>query len=480
MSLISRSLEAKQQLQPLSRTAQTNMPAYRIINGRLVAYDDNRETYIIKGYNLNDHVYSIINLITNKAKEAPWGIYKIENENSYKALQSICRKSEWSAQDFVKAKDLHRKALKPVENAGKWGELLQYPNDTQTFPELVGDAIMYKLLVGNAYIYGRVLKGGVNGGMPYDLNNLPAQWTNIIATDLFPVTATGYWVNMWPDARYTPQEVMHLRTPNPNWNVQGQQLYGMAPLKAGLRRLQKNNSLTEAEAAMYANQGVNGVLHMKATPGSVDGDQLIAEVQALKETLTNEWEGAANKGKIGLSAYDVAFENMGLTAEEMAMIESGMVDLRYLCNIFGGVPSQLLNDPTNKHYNNYKEGEKALTSRCVMPHLTQYRDNLNRMGQRSWGMPKGTVADFDVTVFSELQADVKETADWTSKLIAIIPNEQRELCGLAAVDDPQMNEPWVTSMGRQPLTDYQLNDVDNALNAEDGAAPQPADEGDGI
>lgn len=476
MSLISRSLEAKQQLQPLSRTAQSSLPAYRIINGRLVAYDDNRENYIIRGYNLNDHVYSIIQLITNKAKEAPWGLYKVEDETSYKSLQSLRRKKEWGAVDFIKARDLQHKALTPVKSPGKWGDLLQWPNETQSFPELLGDAIMYKLLVGNSYVYGRVLQGGVNAGVPYDLNNLPAQWTNIIATDMFPVRAVGYWVNMWPDAKYTPQEVMHLRTPNPNWNVQGDQLYGMAPLKAGLRRLQKNNSLTEAEAAMYANQGVNGVLHMKAVPGTVDGDQLIAEVQALKETLTNEWEGARNKGKIGLSAYDVAFESMGLTAEEMAMVESGLVDLRYLCNLFGGVPSQLLNDPTNKHYNNYKEGEKALTSRCTMPHLTQFRDNLNRMGQKYWGMPEGTVADFDVTVFSELQADVKDTADWTSKLIAIIPNEQRELCGLSAVDDEVMNEPWVTSMGRQPLTDYQLNEVDNALNNKPVSEDAPADE----
>lgn len=480
MSLISRSLEAKQQLQPLSRTAQTNMPAYRLIGGRLVAYDDNRETYILKGYNLNDHVYSIVQLITNKAKEAPWGLYRVKDEASYKALQGIRRKREWSAIDFKRAKDLQYKALVPVADPGKWGELLQWPNENQSFAELLGDTLIYKLLVGNGYLYGRLLKGGVNAGVPYDLNNLPAQWTNIISDGMFPVRAVGYWVNLWPDARYLPSEVLHIRTPNPNWDVNGQQLYGMAPLKAGLRRLQKNNSLTEAEASMYENQGVNGVLHMKAKPGEADGEQLIKEVQALKETMVNEWEGASNKGKIGLSAYDIGFENMGLTAEEMAMIESGMVDLRYLCNLFGGVPSQLLNDPTNKHYNNYKEGEKALTSRCVMPHLTQFRDNLNRMGQKYWGMPAGTVADFDVTVFSELQSDVKDTAEWTSKMIAIIPNEQRELCGLSAIDDEVMNEPWVQSLGRQPISDYNVNEVDNALNNSQIPEDAPADEEDDL
>jgi hypothetical protein len=79
-------------------------------------------------------------------------------------------------------------------------------------------------------------------------------------------------------------------------------------------------------------------------------------------------------------------------------------------------------------------------------------------------MPKNGIIDFDMSYFAELQEDVKEVATWTSQLIAISPNEQRELCGLAAIPDPQMSEPWVMPIGRQPLSERQMNEVDNALN----------------
>ena len=69
-----------------------------------------------------------------------------------------------------------------------------------------------------------------------------------------------------------------------------------------------------------------------------------------------------------------------------------------------------------------------------------------------------------MSAYPELQEDVKDVATWTNQLIAISPNEQRELCGLAALPDEEMSEPWVNSMGRQPLTDFQMNEVDESLN----------------
>ena len=69
-----------------------------------------------------------------------------------------------------------------------------------------------------------------------------------------------------------------------------------------------------------------------------------------------------------------------------------------------------------------------------------------------------------MSVYSELQQDVSKTADWTGKLLAVSPNEQRELLGLAALDFPEMSEPWVQQTGRVPLSEFQMNEVDNALN----------------
>jgi HK97 family phage portal protein len=290
---------------------------------------------------------------------------------------------------------------------------------------------------------------------------------NIFSTDTFPSRIIKYNVNLWPTVYYQKEEILHEKYWNPNWEVNGTQLYGISPLKSALRLLQRNNSSLTASASTYDNEGIKGILHMKTQPGSVDGELLVQEVSRLKDRMISEWSGAENRGRIGLGGYDMGWIPIGLNSEEMQLIESEKWDLRRLCSVYG-VQSQLLNDPENKTYNNQKEEEKALTCRAALPTMTSARDNLNRKATAEWGLPKGNMIDFDMSVYSELQSDVKDTATWTSQLIAISPNEQRELCGLAALPDESMNEPWINPNGRQAKSEYDMNEVDNALNNGEG------------
>lgn len=451
--------------QPVNAAGQV----IQMINGRLVGYTDNQENYIVKGYNINDVIYSIVNLIVEKCKVADFNLYKIKDEAAYKSLNSLKSKGELTAKEYVKVLSLQNKALTPITDPGigplgKWHDLLEYPNPEDTFAEFMGNSIAYKLITGNKYIMGKPLGGGANAGVPNEITLLPSQWVSIFATFTFPARVTGYVIPVW-GLNFLPEEVAHEKFFNPNWEVNGGQLYGQSPLKAALLRIKKNNSLTAAEASTFQNEGIKGIMYMKNKVGEVDGDMVLPEVKALKETMMGEWSGVQNRGRIGISGYDMGYIPVGMTGEEMEIIESSYLDLRYFCNIYG-VPSQLLNDPMSRTYNTQKEVEKALTSRCAVPRLNEMKNTLNRKGTENWGLPKGYVIDYDMSCYPELQADVKDTAEWTSKLTAISPNEQRELCGLAALTEPEMNEPWVLSMGRQPLTDYQQSVVDAALSMD--------------
>lgn len=458
MSLLARSLTKKDFNIPVSRGT-----SYQLINGRLVAYADNFTNYLTKGYNINDIVYSIINLITDKCRVAPWGVYKITDESAYKSFKVIQKKKDWTAKDYSDAAKFQRKALEPEKNPGKWGELIKFPNQYDTFNDFISNGIAYKLLIGNKYIWAQLLSAGANKGVPNELWLMPAQHVNIFSTDTFPARVTKYNVNLWPNIEYKIDEILHEKYWNPNWDVNGVQLYGTPPLRAALQLLQRNNASMTASASTYDNEGIKGILHMKGQPGQVDGEVLVQEVSRLKETMITEWAGSENRGRIGLGGYDMGWIPIGLNSEEMQIIESEKWDLRRLCGIFG-VQSQLLNDPDNKTYNNQKEAEKALTCRAALPALTSARDSLNRKANADWGLPKGSVIDFDMSVFSELQSDVKDTAGWTAQMIAISPNEQRELCGLAALPDESMNEPWINPSGRQAKSEYDMTQVDNALN----------------
>ena len=86
------------QLKPVSHA----LPQMQMINGRLIGYDDNIQSYITNGYNVNDIIYSIVNLITDKVKIAPFGLYTIQDEQAYKQLNALKSKKDLTALDYNK------------------------------------------------------------------------------------------------------------------------------------------------------------------------------------------------------------------------------------------------------------------------------------------------------------------------------------------------------------------------------------------
>jgi len=160
-----------------------------------------------------------------------------------------------------------------------------------------------------------------------------------------------------------------------------------------------------------------------------------------------------------------------MTAEEMQQIENEKWNMRRLCNVWG-VQSQMLNDPENKKFNNAQEAEKALTTRCALPELTSTRDNLNRKGS-VWGIPSGKIVDFDVSVFTELQETVGETMRWVDPLLkqGWPLNRALEVLNIESVPEPEADEMWITPSMGQPISQWRMNPVDEALNNPTGNDP---------
>lgn len=440
--------------------------SYQLINGRLVGYTDNKITFIDKGYSINDVVYSVVNIIMDKCRVAPWGIYEVVDETAYKCLQGMQRKSRWNAKDFVLAAAYQRKALRLATNTGKWGDLIKYPNADETFNDYAANGIGYECLIGNNYSVANILGAGANKGVPYEINLAPAQYGEIYSTDTFPARVIKYGFSCWPGVTYDPNLVLHEKTWNPDWRVNGSQLYGVPPLKASLKRMQNGNSSLDAQTSAFDNEGIKGFMHLKATPGAVgDGEALVAEVQDLKaQVVGNEWRGTANRGRIGVGGYDMGWIPIGLSSEEMELIESQKWTLRMLCNPFG-VPSQLLNDD-QKAYNNFQEAEKSLTMRACLPRLTRKRDSLTRMATTYWGLDKKFVIDFDMSVFSELQEEMKDMVAYLTPLMdrGLPLNRVLELMQLEKIDDPYFDQPRVTPQMGESLEEFQMNEVDTSLN----------------
>ncbi len=74
--------------------------------------------------------------------------------------------------------DLHTKALEPL-NDDRLIDLLQFPNETEGFSDLVAHSSIAKMMTGNRYLEARLLDGGFNTGKPMEINLLPSQFMQI-------------------------------------------------------------------------------------------------------------------------------------------------------------------------------------------------------------------------------------------------------------------------------------------------------------
>ena len=418
------------------------------------------KSFVDDGYCANDIVYSIIKLITDKTKLAPFNVYKVVDEQAakrYKALMSQPDKIE----NWKEVKGLHKKAFEIYNGDARLNELLKYPNEEDCFADLVEAWCAFKLITGNSFIYGKLIEGGANNGKPYELYAMPSQYMAIIADiNVFPPTRVGYQLyygNMWS---FTTKEILHDKYFNPQWNVTGNQLYGQSPLLAAAKNLTRSNEAKTAAVASFQNGGPAGVLFMNDERfDPISGSQ---QAQALKRAVS-EKGGSANFNSIAVSGYKVDWKQIGLSPVELDIIESEKWDMKALCNIYG-VPSQLLNDPDNKTYNNQKEGEKALTLRCAIPLLNGIKDNLNRKLHSDWGYGGTNIyVDYDISVYGELEANKSEQATWLNTAWWIAPKQKMEIMGIEIPDyiDPAEYEKLYIPSSLQPVDEFQPLNIPN-------------------
>ena len=388
-----------------------------------------QRSFVDDGYVANDIVYSIIKLITDKAKIAPFHVYKVVDEKAAKKYKSLAAQKDINLKEL---ETLHKKAYELYTGDQRLNELLKYPNEEDCWSDLVEQWCGFKLITGNSFIYGKLIEAGNNQGKPFELFALPSQYMAIIANiNVFPPTRAGYQLyygQMWS---FDTKEILHDKYFNPQWGVTGGQLYGQSPLRAAAKNLTRSNEAKTAAVASFQNGGPAGVLFMNDDRyDPISGTQ---QAQALK-TAVSQKGGSANFNSIAVSGYKVDWKQIGLSPVELNIIESEKWDLKALCNIYG-VPSQLLNDSDSKTYNNQREGEKALTLRCAIPLLNALTENLNRKLHTDWGY-KGTnlYVDYDISVFGELEANKTEQTEWLDKAWWISPKQKLDIMNIEVPD----------------------------------------------
>lgn len=435
--------------------------------GQVIWVDDNLSAYITEGYSANDIVYSIISMCAEKERMAVWNVYKVKEESSLKLYQQELAKKDINLKRLA---DLQTKALELYTGDGKLNELLQWPNEEETFQDLVANSGAAKRLTGNRYIRAVMLEGGANGGKPQELYSLLSQYVRIVATQTWPARKLGYEVEtgISSNVRLTKEEVLHDKEWNPgcNWNVVGSNLVGMAPLKAAAYNLTRSKYAKQASTYSFQNLGPDTIIFVDDQ--RMTAEEGAAQAAALKAKLYEEYSGTVNRKKMAASGYKVGAVNLGLSPVDLAILEAEKWDCNMLANVLRFPPILLHQERATD--NNYEMAVRQLLSNCTVPMLTTFGNHFNRKINTDWGYKGQNLRiEPDYGCYSELQPDKVKVNTW-AKDSCITIRQWFEQLGMEIPQD-FINDPMIDKIrvpqGTQFLDDLNPANLDEQMNQID-------------
>lgn len=326
---------------------QIRQALVNIHGGGLIPLTDDKESYIEKGYNSNLFVYAIVSYIASKAAEIPIVLERITNRDA----------EEVTDHPFLRM-------------------MQEQPNELQDWNELMEQSIGFYLLTGDAYLLKVLSQTRQNDPVPIEMFNLPAQFMEIDTTsDSLRSLIKSYKVNLFQDVHFAPREVIHYRTPTYSYE-NGEWLYGTSPLKAGLRTLNLSNSTTDAMTKQAQNQGALGLL-MYDLAGN--GNETITQekLDSFKTKLKDAISGTDNRGRAVALAKMFKWQQLGMTAADMQLLEDHNLTRNDLCAAYN-ISAQLFGDNSASTFNNVKEAKKSAYTEAIIPAAKKFVNALNK------------------------------------------------------------------------------------------------------
>ena len=383
--------------------------------------EDDQDAYIDKGYKSNPTVLAIVQSIMTAAGTVPWKIYK-KNKDGVKTEVQI-----------------------PLLQA-----LLDRPNFRDTWGQFIQNAIGYKMLSGNSFIWGvDPDENSINAGKPQGLWVLPSQemqiWQDAPFQSISHYSLDIGGTNPKP---INADEILHLSSFQPDYDVEGNFLFGQSPLEAGFRSLLTANDAITTGKSYLENQGPQTLLtasHGPDTP-SFDAEQ----ARELKRQFRAQSQGSQNAGGVLITPMEFKVLETGMSATDLQLLEQYGVTKLDLCNIYN-YPPLLLGIGTGT-YDNMREAKLAMWEDIIIPYLMELRDGLNRQFIYKFG--KDICLDFDLSSIHVLQERQLRQAEAISKLQGIATlNEARARLGLPRYEGPEGDKLLITNLFSQTSTD---------------------------
>ena len=313
-------------------------------------------------------------------------------------------------------------------------EFLSQPNALMTWNQLIQEAIGFKLLTGNTFLWGIKGRTSLTSDKFSSIYVLPSQHVqiNMKGNQRGIESYSLDYFGQDGEEDISVEDVLHLKTFNPDYNGNGDFLYGQSPLRAAYNSLQTNNDAILTSRNYLKNQGPRGFLSTKMD--DVYGEISESDKEAMRTSFRRNNTGIGKAGQMTILPGDWKYSAIDSTSADLQLIEHYKLTVNDICNVYN-FPTVLISDGQTS-FSNQKEAKKALWSNVIIPVLTEIRDGLN-----TWLTPKygnKICLDFDIKDIKELQEDIEKQANAVMKLQNVVTvNEARALIGLAPIEGPE-------------------------------------------
>lgn len=427
-----------------------NMPV-NVISSPVYGSGNPKEN-IDRGLLGSGDVYSIVRRIAKTAAGIPLLVYKVKDEGALKDYDYLSKQHNHTTQALVHKQLLKTKALELVTSDNPLQQLLDNPNPLYTSAEHKEGVFMFRLLTGNTYLYAPLLELGPSAGQPGEMWLLPSQYTMPKVKQTWPKEVAGYVLNLGRPMELTAEDVIHIRYFNPNFSINGDELVGLSPLRAGSKLIDRQISETDFMVSAFQNSGISGIMAVE------DGTDMDApDFGKMKDDFYREGSGTRNARKILFTGGKWKYTQIGLGPVDMDVLNSEVRTFKKLCNLYG-ISDILFNNSDASTESNVIQMVKQLYTNAALPEVYAYRDAINSRITPSFNS-KGVkyFVDCDISGIAELQEDMKKMADIYATLPVMNPSLISEAFGYGKSTDPNMDK-WYIKTGYTDLES--LNAVD--------------------
>lgn len=387
---------------------------------------------ITDAYMQSDIVYSIVSKKAQAGARAPFGVYKMKSNKAVKVYKEYQQQKNINLNKLM---ELKNEAIEPISHP--LNEKYANPNPDMSASELTEILLTYLNLTGNTYEYAMR-----QNGTKYivGMYAMPAHLMEIKGNGRFPMGVSGYQLNMGVIQSFDRSEIVHTKYANPNWTIDGQELYGLSPIATGWNLIKGDNEGWDALQQMKENRGPRVLAGVES-----DAIKDYAQAKPVMDALKLEFNERVKENRDSFSAIfgKLSVHKVGISAEDMEILATSQLTFDRICNLFK-VPVEWFNSDKQSKYNNLEQFNKQAIINGVLPDLMRLRDSRNRWARQNQFIKDSEIIDYDPQVFTELEVDRETLWKWLKDCYLYTGDEKRVMLGDSATMEPEMQEKYIS------------------------------------